>query len=117
MIAEAEDAYTDIRCELVHLYSEVSLQDVALLFKLGLSKIAYKMCGLLRFLIYTFLVSKYSFERKLEEMKAVISFSQSTLSAKSQEDEDKLLSNLIEMKTDDIKVMAAADADVKKHKD
>ena len=94
------------------MYSEVSLQDVAFLFKLGVAKLAYKICGLFRFLIYMVLVGKYSLEARLAEMKNVRAYSQKDLSAKMKDDDEKFMNTLVDMRVDDIKVGGDAEKDV-----
>ena len=109
--AEAIDEYSKNIANNIHLYSEVSLQDVAFLFKLGVAKLAYKICGLVRWLIYMVLVSKYSLEARLAEMKKIIEYSKKDLSQKVS-DEDKLMDNLVDIRVNDIAVMGDAEKDV-----
>ena len=109
--AEAIDEYSKNIANNIHLYSEVSLQDVAFLFKLGVAKLAYKICGLVRWLIYMVLVSKYSLEARLAEMKKIIEYSKKDLSQKVS-DEDKLMDNLVDIRGNDIAVMGDAEKDV-----
>ena len=110
--AEACQEYATSIANNATLYSEVSLQDVALLFKLGVAKLAYKICGLFRFLIYLVLVSKYSLEARLNEMKNVIAYSQKDLSAKVSDDDEKLMNTLVDMRVDDIKCAGDAEKEV-----
>ena len=110
--AEASQEYATSIANNATLYSEVSLQDVAFLFKLGVAKLAYKICGLFRFLIYMVLVGKYSLEARLAEMKNVMAYSQKDLSAKMKDDDEKFMNTLVDMRVDDIKVGGDAEKDV-----
>ena len=109
--AEACEEYSKSIANNIHLYSEVSLQDVAFLFKLGVAKLAYKICGLIRWLIYMILVSKYTLEARLAEMKKIVDYSKKDLSQKV-DDEDKLMNNLVDIRVNDIAVMGDAEKDV-----
>ena len=110
--AEAVDYYATSIANNATMYSEVSLQDVAFLFKLGVAKLAYKICGLFRFLIYMVLVGKYSLEARLAEMKNVMAYSQKDLSAKMKDDDEKFMNTLVDIRVDDIKTGGDAEKDV-----
>lgn len=106
--AEAIDMYAEEIARHCTVYSEVSLQDVALLIKLGLAKTCYVLFGLLRFLIFSVLVSKYQIEDKIESIKEIMRFNNADLASRSTM-EDKLYDKVVDIRVDDIKAMSKAD--------
>ena len=105
--AEAIQHYAESIAKFCNVYSEVSLQDVALLIKLGLAKVCYALFGLLRFLIFTILVSKYTLEDKIESIKSIMKYNSADLKTRAR-DEDKFLKDISDVRIDDIKSMSDA---------
>lgn len=105
--AEAVQTYAEAMAENCELYSEVTMQDVALIIKLGLASFAYKLAGVLRFLIYLALVSKYKLEDRISTIKEIMSFAEKDLASKVG-NEDAIISNAVTLKVDDIESMKEA---------
>lgn len=109
--AEAMVEYAENLADLTQYYSEVSLQDVSLIMKLGLAKIAYKLCGLIRFIIYIGLYSGYYIADRLDSIKKILSYYSADAESRLK-NEDKVSAMLTEKRIDDIKVFDSADKDV-----
>lgn len=110
--AEAVETYAEAMAENCELYSEVTMQDVALIIKLGLATFAYKLAGVLRFLIYLALVSKYKLEDRIATIKEIMSFAEKDLSSKVG-NEDAVIANAVALKVDDIESMKEAEKETK----
>lgn len=109
--AEAVMQYAESIADLTQYYSEVSLQDVSLIMKLGLAKIAYKLCGLIRFIIYIGLYSGYYIVDRIESIKQILAY-YSADTEKRLKDEDKISAMISEKRIDDIKIFDDAEKDV-----
>lgn len=109
--AEAIMQYAESIADLTQYYSEVSLQDVSLIMKLGLAKVAYKLCGLARFIIYIGLYSGYYIVDRIESIKQILAY-YSADTEKRLKDEDKISAMISEKRIDDIKVFNDAEKDV-----
>lgn len=109
--AEAVMEYAETTADLIQYYSEVSLQDVSLIMKLGLAKIAYKLCGLIRFIIYIGLYSGYYVVDRIESIKKILSYYSADAENRLKQ-EDKISAMISEKRIDDIKVFDSAEKDV-----
>lgn len=85
--AEAVQEQAETIASICHLYSEVSISDIALIMKLGLAQLAYKIAGVLRFIIFMCLVSKYSFEDRIEQIKSIMIYNNSDLTVRTNNQE------------------------------
>lgn len=95
--AEAMQEQAETIASICHLYSEVSIGDISLIMKLGLAQLAYKIAGVLRFIIFMCLVSKYSFEDRIEQIKSIMTYNNSDLTVRTN-NQDQMQKNIQDLR-------------------